>query len=63
MRCFKCEGFGHIKTEFPTFIKKHKKGITITRFDMIMRVKMKHATQVQLLLVNMCKNVNLVIES
>jgi hypothetical protein len=30
---FECEGFGHIKFECPTFLKKQKKGMTITLSD------------------------------
>lgn len=28
--CYGCEGFGHIKVECPTFLKKQKKGLSIT---------------------------------
>jgi hypothetical protein len=31
--CFECEGFGHIKFECPTFLKKQKKGMTISLSD------------------------------
>lgn len=27
---FDCEGFGHIKVEYPTFLKKQIKGLPIT---------------------------------
>lgn len=30
MKCYEYEGFGHIKTECHTFIKKQKKGLSIT---------------------------------
>lgn len=30
IKCFECEGFSHIKTECPTFLKKQKKGMSIT---------------------------------
>jgi hypothetical protein len=33
VRCFECEGFEHIKSECPTFLKKQKRGMTITLFD------------------------------
>lgn len=33
VRCFECEGFGHIKTECPNFQKKQKKGFTIIRYE------------------------------
>lgn len=28
-----CEGFGHINVEFPTFLKKYKRGLSITWYD------------------------------
>lgn len=30
---FECEGFGHIKTEFSTFLKKQKKVLSNTWYD------------------------------
>jgi hypothetical protein len=33
VRCFECEGFGLIKSECLTFLKKQKKGMTITLYD------------------------------
>lgn len=30
---FECEGFGHMKAECPTFLKKQKKGMSITWSD------------------------------
>ena len=28
IQCYECEGFGHIKAECPTFLKKEKKGLS-----------------------------------
>src|ERR1044072_8731736 len=33
IQCHECEGFGHIKAECPTFLKKQKKGMAVTWFD------------------------------
>lgn len=33
VRCFKCEGFGHTKIEFHSFLKNHKKGLRITWYE------------------------------
>lgn len=33
VRCFECEGFGHIKVEWPTFLKKQKRGLSSTWLD------------------------------
>jgi hypothetical protein len=33
IRCFECEGFGKIRPECPNFLKKQKKGMTITLSD------------------------------
>ncbi|PNX74790.1 gag-protease polyprotein [Trifolium pratense] len=30
VQCHECEGYGHIKSECPTFLKKQKKGLTVT---------------------------------
>lgn len=29
-QCHECEGFGHVKVECPTFLKKQKNGMSIT---------------------------------
>src|ERR1044072_8774839 len=31
--CHECEGYGHIKPECPTFLKKQKKGMVVTWSD------------------------------
>src|SRR4030043_708505 len=28
VQCFGCEGYGHIKSEFPTFLKRQKKSLS-----------------------------------
>ncbi|MCI24216.1 gag-protease polyprotein, partial [Trifolium medium] len=33
IRCFECEGFGHIRPECPNYLKKQKKGMTSTLSD------------------------------
>ena len=33
IHCHECEGYGHIKSECPTFIKKQKKGMMVTWSD------------------------------
>jgi hypothetical protein len=33
VRCFECEGYGHIRTECATFLKKQKKGLAISWSD------------------------------
>jgi hypothetical protein len=35
VRCFECEGFEHIKSECPTFLKKQKKGYMSMGFDVL----------------------------
>ena|ERR1044072_6168094 len=41
-QCHECEGYGHIKSECPIFLKKQKKGMVVTWSVMIQmrRVKM-----------------------
>ncbi|MCI92143.1 gag-protease polyprotein, partial [Trifolium medium] len=31
--CHECEGYGHIRTECATYLKKQKKGLTVTWSD------------------------------
>ncbi|PNX88587.1 retrotransposon-related protein [Trifolium pratense] len=31
--CHECEGFGHIRTEYATYLKKQKKGLTVSWSD------------------------------
>src|ERR1044072_2927537 len=33
IQCHECEGYGHIKSECPTFLKKQKKGMAVTWSD------------------------------
>ena len=33
IQCHECEGYGHIKSECPTFLKKQKKGMVVTWSD------------------------------
>src|ERR1044072_539484 len=33
IQCPECEGYGHIKAECPTFLKKQKKGLVVTGSD------------------------------
>ena len=33
MKCYECEGFGHIKTKYHTFLKKPKNGLSNTWFE------------------------------
>ncbi|KAK2449300.1 gag-protease polyprotein [Trifolium repens] len=33
VRCFECEGYGHIKTECATYLKKQKKGLAVSWSD------------------------------
>ncbi|MCH82421.1 gag-protease polyprotein, partial [Trifolium medium] len=33
VRCFECEGFGHIRSECPSYLKKQKRGMTTTLSD------------------------------
>ena len=33
IQCHGCEGFGHIKAECPTYLKKQKKGLAVTWSD------------------------------
>ncbi|KAK2450468.1 gag-protease polyprotein [Trifolium repens] len=33
IQCFECEGYGHIKTECATYLKKQKKGLAVTWSD------------------------------
>jgi hypothetical protein len=33
VQCFECEGYGHVKPECPTYLKKQKKGYSITWSD------------------------------
>ena len=33
IQCHECEGYGHIKAECPTFLKKQKKGMVVTWSD------------------------------
>src|SRR4051812_23392636 len=30
IQCYECEGFRHIRTESPTYLKKQKKGLSVT---------------------------------
>ncbi|MCI40552.1 gag-protease polyprotein, partial [Trifolium medium] len=30
VQCHECEGYGHIRTECATYLKKQKKGLTVT---------------------------------
>ena len=29
VQCFECEGFGHVKTECPTYLKRQQKGLSV----------------------------------
>ncbi|KAK2403194.1 gag-protease polyprotein [Trifolium repens] len=33
VQCYECEGYGHIKTECATYLKKQKKGLVVTWYD------------------------------
>ncbi|MCI10091.1 gag-protease polyprotein [Trifolium medium] len=33
IRCFECEGFGHLRPECPTYLKRQKRGMTSTLSD------------------------------
>jgi hypothetical protein len=33
VRCYECEGYGHIKTECATYLKKQKKGLAVSWSD------------------------------
>jgi len=33
VQCHECEGYGHIRTECATFLKKHKKGMIVSWSD------------------------------
>ncbi|KAK2376831.1 gag-protease polyprotein [Trifolium repens] len=33
VQCYECEGYGHIKTECATYLKKQKKGLAVTWYD------------------------------
>jgi Uri superfamily endonuclease len=33
VQCHECEGYGHIRTEHATYLKKHKKSLTVSWFD------------------------------
>ncbi|MCI26438.1 gag-protease polyprotein, partial [Trifolium medium] len=33
IQCHECEGYGHIRTECATYLKKQKKGLTVTWSD------------------------------
>jgi hypothetical protein len=33
VRCFECEGIGHIRPECPIFLRKQKKGMNVTQSD------------------------------
>lgn len=33
VQCHECEGFGHIRAECPTYLKRQKKGLTVTWSD------------------------------
>lgn len=33
IQCHGCEGFGHIRAEYPTYLKKQKKGLYVSWFD------------------------------
>jgi hypothetical protein len=40
-QCFECEHFGHIKLEYPTFLKKQKKECESLDLTLMRRVKEK----------------------
>jgi hypothetical protein len=44
VRCFECERFGHIRPECPNFLRKHKKGMTVTYLILKKRMKKKQQT-------------------
>jgi len=33
IKCHSCEGFGHIRSECPTYLKKQKKGLSVSWYD------------------------------
>ncbi|PNX76181.1 gag-protease polyprotein, partial [Trifolium pratense] len=33
IQCHECEGYGHIRPECPTYLKRQKKGLTVTWSD------------------------------
>src|ERR1044072_6753989 len=41
LQCHECEGYGHFKSECPTFLKKQKKGMVVTWLMMIQRMTVK----------------------
>lgn len=45
IHCHECEGFGHIKSECPKFLKKQKRVCQSLSLILMMRVKKKQITQ------------------